>query len=67
VSEDEIADAMAALVAHDQVIAEASGAVGIAALRAGRVRAQPGRPVAVVLSGANVDARVLARVLNARA
>jgi threonine dehydratase len=67
VSEDEIADAMAALVAQDQVIAEASGAVGIAALRAGRVRAVAGRPVAVVISGANVDARVLARVLNARA
>jgi threonine dehydratase len=67
VSEDEIADAMAALVEHDQVIAEASGAVGIAALRAGRVRSQPGRPVGVVVSGANVDARVLARVLNARA
>lgn len=67
VSEDEIADAMAALVAADQVVAEASGAVGIAALRAGRVRTVPGRPVAVVISGANVDARVLARVLHARA
>jgi threonine dehydratase len=67
VSEGEIADAMAALAEHDQVIAEASGAVGIAALRAGRVSAVPGRPVAVVVSGANVDARVLARVLNARA
>jgi threonine dehydratase len=67
VSEDEIEQAMAALVAADQVVAEASGAVGIAALRAGRVRTVPGRPVAVVISGANVDARVLARVLNARA
>jgi threonine dehydratase len=67
VSEDEIADAMAALVAHDQVIAEASGAVGIAGVRAGEVDAADGRPVAVVISGANVDARVLARVLNARA
>ncbi|MET0553888.1 MAG: threonine/serine dehydratase [Vicinamibacteria bacterium] len=67
VTEDEIADAMAALVTHDQVIAEASGAVGIAALRAGKVGAADGRPVAVVVSGANVDARVLARVLNARA
>jgi threonine dehydratase len=67
VSEDEIADAMAALVAHDQVIAEASGAVGIAALRAGRVPAVPGRAIAVVVSGANVDARVLARILHARA
>jgi threonine dehydratase len=67
VSEGGIEDAMAALVAADQVVAEASGAVGIAALRAGSVRTVPGRPVAVVISGANVDARVLARVLNARA
>jgi threonine dehydratase len=67
VSEDEIADAMAALVAHDQVIAEASGAVGVAAVRAGRVPAVPGRAVAIVVSGANVDARVLARILHARA
>ncbi|HEX9187140.1 MAG TPA: threonine/serine dehydratase, partial [Vicinamibacteria bacterium] len=37
VSEEEIGDAIVALVAQDQVVAEASGAVGVAALRAGRV------------------------------
>jgi threonine dehydratase len=67
VSEDEIEGAIVALVASDQVVAEASGAVGVAALRAGKVRATPGRPVAVVVTGANVDARVLARLLSARA
>ena len=67
VSEDEIEDAMVALVAHDQVVAEASGAVGVAAVRAGKVQVTPGRPVAVVVTGANVDARVLARLLSARA
>jgi threonine dehydratase len=67
VSEEEIADAMVALLAQDQVVAEASGAVGVAALRVGRVHATPGRPVAVVVTGANVDAALLSRLLHERA
>lgn len=67
VTEREIEDAMVALLARDQVVAEASGAVGVAAVRASRVRATPGRPVAVVVTGANVDTGVLARLLNDRA
>ena len=63
VSEPEIAEAMVALLTHDQVVAEASAAVGVAALRSGRFRPRDDRPVAVVVSGANVDARVLARLL----
>ena len=43
VSEPEIEDAIVALVTHDQVVAEGSGAVGVAALRAGRLRL-PRRP-----------------------
>ena len=66
VSEAEIEEAMVALLAQDQVVAEGSGAVGVAALRSGRVRARGGRAVAVV-TGANVDAPVLARLLAARA
>jgi threonine dehydratase len=65
VTEDEIADAMVALLADDQVVAEGSAAVGVAAARVGRV-VDDGRPVAVVVSGGNVDARVLARLLAAR-
>lgn len=64
VSEDEIEDAIASLVAKDQVVAEASGAVSVAALRSGRCRAAG--PTVAVVSGANIDARVLARVLSAR-
>ena len=64
VTEDEIADAMVALLAADQVVAEGAGAVGIAALRSGKVTA-PGPTVAVV-TGGNVDADVLARLLAAR-
>ena len=64
VSEPEIEDAMVALLAQDQVVAEGAGAVGIAALRSGRFRPRDDRPVAVVITGANVDARVLARLLS---
>jgi threonine dehydratase len=67
VSEEEIADAMVALLARDQVVAEGSGAVGVAALRAGRVHAAEGRPIAVVVTGANVDASLLSRLLHERA
>jgi threonine dehydratase len=63
VSEEETADAVAALLAEDQVVSEASGAVGVAALRSGRIVPRDGRPVAVVITGGNIDARVLARLL----
>lgn len=63
VPEREIEDAIVALVAQDQVIAEGSGAVGVAALRAGLVPRRDDRPVAVVITGANIDARVLGRLL----
>jgi threonine dehydratase len=67
VSEEQIEDAIVALVTHDQVLAEGSGAVGVAALRSGRVTPRDGRPAAVVVTGANIDARVLSRLLAARA
>ena len=66
VPEREIEAAMVALLAEDQVVAEGSGAVGVAAVRAGLVDARGGT-IAVVVTGANVDAAVLARLLAARA
>jgi threonine dehydratase len=66
VSEGEIEDAIVALVAADQVVAEASGAVGVAALRAGKVASAGRGPVVAVVTGGNVDARVLARLLASR-
>lgn len=62
VEEDEIEEAIVALVAHDQVLAEGSGAVGVAALRSGRVPMDGGN-AAVIVTGANIDARVLSRLL----
>jgi threonine dehydratase len=50
------------LFAEERVIAEGAGATAVAALVAG-LRVSGGR-VAVVVSGSNIDARVLARVLR---
>ena len=65
VSEAETEDAMVSLLTDDQVVAEGSGAVGVAAVRSGRI-ATDGRPVAIVVTGANVDGRVLRRILRDR-
>lgn len=66
VTEDEIEDAIVALLAADQVVAEASGAVGVAAIRAGKVAGALRGPVVAVVTGGNIDARVLARLLASR-
>ena len=66
VSEEEIEEAIVALLASDQVVAEASGAVGVAALRAGKVASVGRGPVVAVVTGGNIDARVLALLLARR-
>jgi threonine dehydratase len=63
VPEPEIEAAIVALLTHDQVVAEASGAVGVAAVRAGLVAIEADGPIVAVVTGGNVDARVLARLL----
>jgi threonine dehydratase len=64
VSEAEIAAAMRWMVDEQGWIIEGGGAVGIAALRAGKVQVD-GVPTAVVVSGGNVDGETLRRVLMA--
>jgi threonine dehydratase len=66
VSEEEIEDAIVALLSADQVVAEASGALGVAAVRSGRLRPADDRPVVAVVTGGNIDTRVLTRLLAAR-
>jgi threonine dehydratase len=61
VEEEEIAQAMVALMERAKLVVEGAGAVGVAALLAGRVRASEGTTV-VVLSGGNVDAGLLAEL-----
>jgi threonine dehydratase len=62
VSDDEIVDAMAFLFERMKLVAEPSGAVGIAALLSGTVDAR-GRSVGVVLSGGNVGAARFAELV----
>lgn len=57
VTEEEIARAMVRAHRHGLVV-EGGGAVGLAAVAAGRLRLEP--PVVVVVSGGNVDPAVLA-------
>jgi threonine dehydratase len=63
VSEDDLRHAMAALIDSDQVLAEASGAAGLAAVLARKIHGLHGK-VVVVVSGGNVDAATLKAVLN---
>jgi threonine dehydratase len=63
VSDDEILDAMAFLFDRMKLVVEPSGAVGVAALFAGRAR---GARVGVVLSGGNVGVARFAELLGGR-
>lgn len=61
VSEDEIAAAIRHAYREEQLVVEGSGAVGIAALLAGRI-ANPGT-TAVLISGANIDMALHRRIV----
>ncbi|MBI3914860.1 MAG: threonine/serine dehydratase [Chloroflexi bacterium] len=63
VEEAETRAAIRALAETEQMIVEGSGAVGIAALIAGKINLQ-GKRVAVVLSGGNVDVGLLNSILT---
>ena len=60
VDESEVAHAIALLAREENVIAEGSGAVGVAALLRGVVGPDP---IAVVISGGNIDSHVIAEIL----
>jgi threonine dehydratase len=62
VGEDEIAEAMVLLMERSKLVVEGAGAVGVAALLGGLVAPARGGTTAVVLSGGNVDAGMLAAV-----
>ena len=54
VDEDDIAEAIAWLHREHRLTVEGSGAVGVAAVRAGALRPQA-FPVAIIVSGRNID------------
>jgi threonine dehydratase len=62
VGEDEIAEAMVWLMERSKLVVEGGGAVGVAALLAGRVAPAPTGSTVLVLSGGNVDAGLLAAI-----
>ncbi|HSM57419.1 MAG TPA: hydroxyectoine utilization dehydratase EutB [Candidatus Sulfomarinibacteraceae bacterium] len=64
VTEEEIARAMAFLLREQRLVVEGAGAVGVAALLAGKVP-DPGRNVGVVISGGNVALDALLRIAQA--
>lgn len=64
VGEDEIARGIVYALQNLRQVAEGGGAVGIAALLAGRIRPRAEERVAVILSGGNIDANFLARVIE---
>ncbi len=62
VSEDEVAEAMVFLLERAKLVVEGAGAVGVAALLGGRVPGAESGTTAVILSGGNVDAGLLAEL-----
>jgi threonine dehydratase len=62
VSEDAVAEAMVFLLERAKLVVEGAGAVGVAALLGGRVAGAASGTTAVILSGGNVDAGLLAQV-----
>ena len=68
VSEEEIERAMVAAWTRLHLVVEPSGAVGLAALLAGRIAPAPARTrTAAILSGGNVDPGLAARLLATHA
>ncbi|WJR81608.1 threonine ammonia-lyase [Bradyrhizobium sp. NP1] len=63
VSEDEIERAVATLIAIEKTVVEGAGAASLAAVRASPERFS-GRNVGLVLSGGNIDTRLIASVLT---
>jgi threonine dehydratase len=65
VAEEEIREAAVWLFLREKLVAEFSGAAGVAALLSGRVRAA-GRRTAVVISGGNMDPSVMSELFGDR-
>jgi threonine dehydratase len=62
VPEDDVAEAMIFLMERAKLVVEGAGAVGVAALLGERARAAEQGVTAVILSGGNVDAGLLAQL-----
>jgi threonine dehydratase len=63
IDEDEIVTGIYTLLEKEQLVVEASGVVGVSALLSGKLQST-GKKVAVVLSGGNIDTRLLRRIVR---
>lgn len=64
VSEEEVALGIFHCTQNSHLVVEGAGAAGVAALLAGKVDIRSGETVCTVLCGGNIDANLLARVLE---
>jgi threonine dehydratase len=64
VDDEEISSALVLLLERAKAVVEPAGAAALAAVLAGRVGGPPDAPVAVVLSGGNVDPALLTRLIH---
>jgi threonine dehydratase len=62
VGEEEVAEAMVTLLEKAKLVVEGAGAVGAAALLAGRLK--PRGPTALLVTGRNVDMALFTRVVT---
>jgi threonine dehydratase len=62
VNQDELADAIMLLLERTKLVVEGAGAVGVAALLAGRIKPAEDGTTVIVLSGGNIDTGVLADI-----
>jgi threonine dehydratase len=63
VGEDDVAQAMVLLLERSKLVVEGAGALGVAALMAGKINVR-GKTTVAVLSGGNVDINMIARVVE---
>lgn len=63
VDERELGDALVGLIEHDKIVAEGAGAAAVAAVLREGVRKGSG-PIAIVVSGGNVDLDVIVRAIQ---
>lgn len=64
VTEEEIARGIFHCVQNNHLVVEGAGAAGVAALLANKIKVKPDDTVCTVLCGGNIDANLLARVLE---
>jgi threonine dehydratase len=64
VDEEEIAEAILALLEREKTVAEGAGAVPLAALLHKRIPSILGKKVAAVIAGGNIDVNVISRIIE---